>query len=310
MVILGIDAHERTHTVVAVDEHGRRLGTTTSAATGTADHLGLMRRAERFGQQRTWAVEDCRHLSRRLEADLLAAGERIVRVPPKLMAHSRDAARTYGRPDPIDALAVAAAVPGPHRQSRASVGAPTALPSNPGPWPAGKTPRAARRSPPQAARRIGFPRTEGAGGPRCGAAPGPASMPTGSGGGRPSRRRRRPHAHRGGGALAVTVTVEVTDTPDPHASRGMAWSRSREATDALTEGRREIAVPLGQDFEVGVELTWRARERTDRSVERLVATGEESGRVAVSTGSDHHGVGVVVIGATPVALPASAPQGP
>jgi transposase len=56
-----------------------------------------------------WAVEDCRHLSRRLERDLLAAGEVIVRVPPKLMAHARDAARTYGKSDPIDALAVARA---------------------------------------------------------------------------------------------------------------------------------------------------------------------------------------------------------
>ena len=56
-----------------------------------------------------WAVEDCRHLSRRLEADLLRAGEVIVRVPPKLLAHARDAARTYGKSDPIDALAVARA---------------------------------------------------------------------------------------------------------------------------------------------------------------------------------------------------------
>jgi transposase len=54
-------------------------------------------------------VEDCRHLSRRLERDLLAAGESIVRVPPKLMAHCRDSARTYGKSDPIDALAVARA---------------------------------------------------------------------------------------------------------------------------------------------------------------------------------------------------------
>ena len=56
-----------------------------------------------------WAVEDCRHLSRRLERDLLGAGERIVRVPPKVMAHARDSARTYGKSDPIDALAVARA---------------------------------------------------------------------------------------------------------------------------------------------------------------------------------------------------------
>jgi transposase len=37
------------------------------------------------------------------------AGERIVRVPPKLMAHARDSARSYGKSDPIDALAVARA---------------------------------------------------------------------------------------------------------------------------------------------------------------------------------------------------------
>lgn len=109
MVTLGIDAHKRSHTVVAVDDLGRELGTKTTTATTTAEHLELLRWAERFDGERSWAVEDCRHLSRRLEADMLAAGERIVRVPPKLMAHARDAARTYGKSDPIDALAVARA---------------------------------------------------------------------------------------------------------------------------------------------------------------------------------------------------------
>jgi transposase len=109
MVILGIDAHKRTHTVVAIDETGRQLGTKTTLATTTQAHLELVRWADRFGAERQWAVEDCRHLSRRREADLLAAGELIVRVPPKLMAHARDAARTYGKSDPIDALAVARA---------------------------------------------------------------------------------------------------------------------------------------------------------------------------------------------------------
>lgn len=109
MVTLGIDAHKRTHTVVAVDDAGRQLGQKTTTATTSEDHLELVRWADRFGPVRQWAVEDCRHLSRRLEADLLAAGERIVRVPPKLMAHARDAARTYGKSDPIDALAVARA---------------------------------------------------------------------------------------------------------------------------------------------------------------------------------------------------------
>jgi transposase len=109
MVTLGIDAHKRTHTVVAIDEVGRQLGAKTTRSTTTEAHLDLVRWAERFGPDREWAVEDCRHLSRRLEADLLAAGERIVRVPPKLMAHARDSARTYGKSDPIDALAVARA---------------------------------------------------------------------------------------------------------------------------------------------------------------------------------------------------------
>jgi transposase len=109
MVVLGIDAHKRTHTVVAVDEVGRQLGVQVTKSTSTAAHLDLVRWAGQFGPDRQWAVEDCRHLSRRLERDLLAAGETIVRVPPKLMAGMRKSARTYGKSDPIDALAVARA---------------------------------------------------------------------------------------------------------------------------------------------------------------------------------------------------------
>lgn len=109
MVTLGIDAHKRTHTVVAINDVGRQLGSKTTTGTTSDDHLELVRWAERFDGARRWAVEDCRHLSRRLEADLLRAGEVIVRVPPKLMAHARDAARTYGKSDPIDAFAVARA---------------------------------------------------------------------------------------------------------------------------------------------------------------------------------------------------------
>nr|WP_308280305.1 transposase [Pseudonocardia abyssalis] len=65
-----------------------------------------------FPEGRTWAVEDCRHVSTRLERALLAAGERVPRVPrvpPKLMAGARDSARTRGKSDPIDALAIARA---------------------------------------------------------------------------------------------------------------------------------------------------------------------------------------------------------
>jgi transposase len=108
MVIVGIDAHKRSHTAVAVDEAGRKIGQHTTGTT-SADHLALLNWAEQFGGERLWAIEDCRHLSRRLERDLLGAGGRIVRVPTKLMAHVRDAARSYGKSDRIDALAVARA---------------------------------------------------------------------------------------------------------------------------------------------------------------------------------------------------------
>jgi transposase len=92
---------------VAVDEAGRQLAVRVTKSTSSAAHLDLVVWAGQFGPGRSWAVEDCRHLSRRLEADLLAAGEVIVRVPPKLMAGTRKSARTYGKSDPIDALAVA-----------------------------------------------------------------------------------------------------------------------------------------------------------------------------------------------------------
>ncbi|MDW5327134.1 IS110 family transposase [Plantactinospora sp. KLBMP9567] len=104
----GIDAHKRTHTAVIIDSNGRKLATKMCETT-SKDHLSLLRWAAGHGKDRIWAVEDCRNMTRRLERDLLAAGERIVRVPPRLMANARDAARTYGKADPIDALAVARA---------------------------------------------------------------------------------------------------------------------------------------------------------------------------------------------------------
>jgi len=109
MVVVGADVHKRTHTFVAVDEVGRELGSKTFEAT-TAGHRDAVRWARgKFGDELSWAVEDCRHLSARLERDLLTAGQKVVRVPPKMMAEQRRVARTRGKSDPIDALAVARA---------------------------------------------------------------------------------------------------------------------------------------------------------------------------------------------------------
>lgn len=107
MVMIGTDSHKRTHTFVAVDDIGRRLGECTLRA-NTDGHLQLLTWAARFGEV-TFALEDCRHLTRRLEGDLLRAGQRVVRVPTRLMAGSRRGARTPGKSDPIDAEAVALA---------------------------------------------------------------------------------------------------------------------------------------------------------------------------------------------------------
>ncbi len=107
MVVLGIDADKRTHTVVAVDELGQTVGQTTVPAT-SAGNLKMIRWSRQFGERR-FAVEDCRHLSRRLERDLLAAGEQIVRVPPRLMGRLRRSDRQPGKSDPIDAQSVARA---------------------------------------------------------------------------------------------------------------------------------------------------------------------------------------------------------
>jgi transposase len=106
-VVIGVDAHKRTHTLVAADELGRELATRTLAATGDG-HLAAIGWAARWPRRR-WAIEDCRHLTRTLEGDLLRAGEQVVRVPTQMMAGVRRSARQPGKSDAIDALAVARA---------------------------------------------------------------------------------------------------------------------------------------------------------------------------------------------------------
>jgi transposase len=109
MIVIGADTHKRSHTLAAVSEAtGRALGDVTVAATRRSFGQ-LLRWARGVGGERVWALEDCRHVSGSLERFLLARGERVVRVPPKLMAGARDSAREPGKSDRIDAVAVARA---------------------------------------------------------------------------------------------------------------------------------------------------------------------------------------------------------
>jgi transposase len=109
MIVIGVDAHKRSHTCVAVEEAiGRRVQTRTAPASDEG-HAELLLWAREFDPERVWAIEDCRHVSGRLERFLLGRGERVLRVPPKLMAGVRKTAREPGKSDPTDALAVARA---------------------------------------------------------------------------------------------------------------------------------------------------------------------------------------------------------
>ncbi|KAX49085.1 hypothetical protein AN47_03151 [Mycobacterium tuberculosis M1021] len=110
MVVVGTDAHKYSHTFVATDEVGRQLGEKTVKATTAGHATAIMWAREQFGLELIWGIEDCRNMSARLERDLLAAGQQVVRVPTKLMAQTRKSARSRGKSDPIDALAVARAV--------------------------------------------------------------------------------------------------------------------------------------------------------------------------------------------------------
>src|SRR6266498_2471264 len=106
MMVLGCDSHKRSITCAAVvSSTGVARGVKTVAAHD--DGFGvLVCWARTLAGERVWAIEDCRHVSGRLERFLVARGERVA---PKLMAGARESARTRGKSDPIDALAVARA---------------------------------------------------------------------------------------------------------------------------------------------------------------------------------------------------------
>ncbi|MGH2654640.1 MAG: IS110 family transposase [Actinomycetota bacterium] len=120
MIVVGIDPHKKTHTAVAVDGvSGAEVATLTVKARAKG-HERLLSWARSIDSDLLFAVEDCRHVSGGLQRFLLARGERMKPVPPKLMAGTRRGARTRGKSDPIDARAVAQAalrhpeLPGAH----------------------------------------------------------------------------------------------------------------------------------------------------------------------------------------------------
>ena len=110
MIVIGVDTHKHTHALAAVDEGTGRVRGSREIKADEPGHLAAVRWARGLDEERVWAIEDCRHVSRRFEQALLAAGERVVRVAPKMMGASRRGERERGKSDQIDAQAVARAV--------------------------------------------------------------------------------------------------------------------------------------------------------------------------------------------------------
>ncbi|MCA1680834.1 MAG: IS110 family transposase [Actinobacteria bacterium] len=108
-LVIGVDPHKQTHTAVAVRCGSGELVDELTTAARPSGHGELVAWAQAIDRDRVWALEDVRRVSRGLERFLLEAGERVLRVPPKLMAGARKGARTFGKSDSIDALAIARA---------------------------------------------------------------------------------------------------------------------------------------------------------------------------------------------------------
>lgn len=102
IVILPVDATKATPPHVAltvVNIH--RWCPLLSRRTFTGEGLPTRRQCPRPTQSLQARHRARRYLSAQLERDLLAAGQHVVRVPPKLMAQSGASARTRGKSDPI-----------------------------------------------------------------------------------------------------------------------------------------------------------------------------------------------------------------
>jgi transposase len=110
MIVIGADTHKSTHALAAVDAGTGRVHDGRQITAREEGHQEALRWARAIDEDRVWALEDCRHVSRHLEQTLVAAGERVVRVPPMMMGASRRGERAPGKSDQIDARTIARAV--------------------------------------------------------------------------------------------------------------------------------------------------------------------------------------------------------
>jgi transposase len=109
VIVIGIDPHMRSHTACAINGVTGELQAELTVNATREGHQRLLAWARRLASERTFCLEDCRHVSSNLERLLLARGEEVVRVPPHIAAGLRRRGRRRGKSDSVDALAVARA---------------------------------------------------------------------------------------------------------------------------------------------------------------------------------------------------------
>jgi transposase len=106
--MIGIDPHKGSHTAVAVGGAEEPLGTLRVRA--CPDQAGKLVAWAGAWPERTWAVEGARGLGGLLAQQLVAVGERVLDVQPKLAARVRLLhTGNTGKNDPNDARSVAVA---------------------------------------------------------------------------------------------------------------------------------------------------------------------------------------------------------
>jgi transposase len=119
-VMIGVDPHKGSHTAVVLDAGEVVLGQVR--VTARTDQLLRLQRWAQPWPDRVWAVEGARGLGRLLTQQLLAAGERVVDVQPKLAARVRLLnTGQVNKNDPNDARSVAVAALRSRQVSEASL---------------------------------------------------------------------------------------------------------------------------------------------------------------------------------------------
>ncbi|WP_280302120.1 IS110 family transposase [Nocardia abscessus] len=107
-VIIGMDPHKRSATIVIIDHRATVLAT-GRYSTDTVGYAEILTAAQKF-PDRVWAVEGCNGIGRHLAHRLVHDGETVLDVPAKLSAQVQVFATGNGRKtDPVDAHSVALA---------------------------------------------------------------------------------------------------------------------------------------------------------------------------------------------------------